>query len=148
MTRTPTRAGRSRRAITTLAFAAAAAGCGSSSDYANDLRPPAPINVTAEISDQRVTVSPSSFGAGPIILIIANESGDSQKVTLETDDVGGGRPGIRQTTSPVNPKGTAELKVDVTEGKYEVSVDADRIRPATVNVGDKRQSAQNELLQP
>ena len=131
-----------------LALAATAAGCGSSSKYANDLRPPAPINVTAEISDQRVTISPRAFGAGPVVLIIANQSADAQKVTLETDDVGGESAGIRQETSPVNPRGTAELKVDLTKGSYEVSVDGDDVRPASITVGGQRESAQNELLQP
>jgi len=131
-----------------MAVGATAAGCGSSSNYANEPRPPAPINVTVAISDQRISVSPRTFGAGPIILIIANQSGSSRKVTLETDDVGGEGAGIRQTTSPVNPRGTAELKVDVTKGTYELSVDADQVRPATVKVREKRESAQNDLLQP
>jgi hypothetical protein len=131
-----------------LVAGVAVSGCGSSSQYANDPRPPAPINVTAAISDQRITVSPRTFGAGQIVLIIANQSATSQKVTLQTNEVGSGKPGIRQTTSPVNPRGTAELKVDVSKGTYEVSVASDRVRPASITVGAKRASAQDDLLQP
>jgi len=148
MTHHRTRAGRIRRTLALSALAVGATACGSSEDYANEPRPPAPINVTAAITDDRVAVSPRAFGAGPIVLIIANQTSASQRVTVETEDVGGGRPGIRQRTSPVNPRGTAELKVDVRKGTYKVSVTSDAIRPAMLAVGPERESAQNELLQP
>ena len=141
-------AGRIRHSLAAALVVAATAGCGAEADYANQPRPPAPINVTALIDDRRVEVSPRAFGAGPIILTIANESSSSQEITLETDEIGGDRPGLRQSTSPVNPSGTASLKVDVGEGTYRVSVGSGDIRPASVAVGQARESAQNELLQP
>lgn len=128
--------------------AALIAGCGSDDDYANEPRPPAPINIAAAITDDKISVSPQSFGAGPIVLIVSNQSDAPQKVTFETENTPGTGPGIRQTTSPINPRGTATLKVDVTEGTYELSVDSSGIKSATVDVGAKRESAQNELLQP
>lgn len=150
-----TRAGSIRRSLAGAVAAGAAGagvalpGCGSGSDYANEPRPAAPINVTAAITDQRVRISPRAFGAGPIVLIIANQSSRSQAVTLETDDgPGGGRPGIRQTAGPVNPRGTAELKVDVREGIYRLGVRHSGVRPAAMHVGRPRPSAQNDLLQP
>ena len=130
------------------AAVALVAGCGGTDDYANKKRPPAPINVTANITDQRVAVSPRSFGAGPIVLIIANLTDKSQRVTFETSGGPGSGPGIRQTTSPVNPSGTAELKVDVKRGTYELSVGSEAVRPGLVRVGAPRESAQNQLLQP
>lgn len=136
------------RATFVAALSLVAAGCGSSDEYANDPRPPAPINVTAAITGGHIEVSPRRFGAGPIVLIVANQSPDSHEVTLETDEPAEGKPGIRQTTSPVNPSGTAELKVDVTEGTYSLSVDSEEVRPAAMTVGDARTSAQNDLLQP
>jgi hypothetical protein len=128
--------------------ALALAGCGSDPDYANDPRPPAPINVTAAITPEKITVSPLQFGAGPIVLIIANETQEPQRVTLETDELAGSQGGIKQSTSPINPDGTATLKVDVREGDYAVSVDGAGIKPARVTVGPERESAQNDLLQP
>ena len=152
MTRTRIRAGRIRPSLktTTLLVLSAGliAGCGSVDNYANEPRPPAPINVTANISDARVDVSPRTFGAGPIVLLIANQSSKSQEVTLETSEIGGEGPGIEQTTSPINPGGTAELKVDIKEGSYRLSVDSTKVRPASVKVSEPRESAQNELLQP
>jgi hypothetical protein len=131
-----------------LAATLALAGCGSDPDYANDPRPPSPINVTAAITPEKITVSPQKFGAGPIVLTIANETQEPQRVTLQTDEVAGTQGGIKQSTSPINPDGTATLKVDVREGDYEVATDGDGIAPAQVTVGKKRESAQNDLLQP
>jgi hypothetical protein len=137
-----------RRASTTLGFVVLAmAGCGSS-DYANDPRPPAPINVSAAITNHRVNVSPRSFGAGPITIIIANESDRAQRVTIQSNELGASRPGLKQSTGPINPDGTATLKVDVTEGDYQLSASGSGVKPASVHVGRSRPSAQNQLLQP
>jgi hypothetical protein len=129
-----------------LAVVASLAACGSENTaYKNDPRPPAPINVTAAITNQRIEVSPRRFGAGPIVLIISNQSSDAQSVTFETN---GGEAGIRQTTSAINPSGTAQLQIEVRQGDYSLSVEDHRIRPASVRVGKPRPSSQNDLLQP
>ena len=122
--------------------------CGGDDDHVNKDRPAASINVTAAIIDGRINVSPSSFGAGPIRLIVTNQTGAEQAVTLETDEVGGDSPGITRTTAPINPAGTATLEVDVREGEYAIRAGDDGIRPASVKVGRPRGSAQNALLLP
>ena len=121
--------------------------CGGDEDRVNRERPAASINVTAAIIDGRVNVSPRSFGAGPIRLLVTNQTSAPQAVTFETDEVGGDSPGVRQTSSPIDPSGTATLEVDVREGKYAISA-GKGIEPAAVRVGAPRASAQNELLQP
>jgi hypothetical protein len=93
-------------------------------------------------------VSPRSFGAGPITLVVTNQTARSRDLVLETDETGGTQAGIRQQTGPINPQGTASLKADLREGTYVVRVRSDGIRSADVTVGDRRPSAQNELLQP
>ena len=124
------------------------AGCGGGRDYANQPRPPAPINVTAAITDFRVIVSPRRFGAGPIVLIVSNQSSSAQKVIFQTDELGGSEPGRKFDTTPINPRGTASLKVDVREGDWKLSTDDGGIRAASVAVGRKRKTAQGDLLQP
>ena len=124
------------------------AGCGGGGDYKNEPRPPAPINVTAAITDARVSVSPHRFGAGPIVLIISNQSSSAQKVTFETDELGGSKPGNKFDTTPINPRATATLKVDVRQGDWKLSTGDGGIRAAAVSVGKKRKSAQGDLLQP
>lgn len=142
---------RARRAIC-CAFALAGLlglpACGEEEDHANRERPAASISVTAAIIDGRVEVSPRRFGAGPIRLIVTNQTASAQALTFETDEVGGGTGGITQTTEPIIPSGTATLEVDVREGDYAISTDDGGIRPATVKVGKPRPSAQNDLLLP
>jgi hypothetical protein len=133
---------------TGLVLLAAGCGGGDDSDYANEPRPPAPIVVSASIGSDRVSVSPRSFGAGPITLIVTNQTGTSREVTLETDEIGGSSPGIEQNSGPINPGDTASLKADLKRGTYKVAVDGRNIEAARLNVGAERESAQNELLQP
>jgi hypothetical protein len=135
---------------TLLAAAAlAAAGCGDEESSGRTTpRPPVPIIITASISPQEVSVSPERFGAGPITLIVSNQTGASQQVTLESDDAPGEGPGIRQQTAPINPRDTASLRADVRPGRYRVAVAGDGIQAATVRVGRQRPSAQNEVLLP
>ena len=139
---------RSRRftgfAIATLVPVLAA--CGETEDHPNKDRPPAAINVTAAIIDGRVQVSPDTFGAGPIRLVITNQSGKEQAVTFRT---AGRESGITRSTAPIRPDGTATLEVDdIDEGSYEVRTEDADIRPATVVAGSARPSAQDQLLQP
>jgi hypothetical protein len=126
-----------------LVAALALVSCGSESDYKNDPRPPTPINISAAISPEKVTVSPQKFGAGPVTFLIANLTDDTQEVTVETEDLAN-QAGIKQTTSPI----TATLKVDVKEGEYVVRTKSSSIREAHISVGGERKSSQDTLLQP
>jgi hypothetical protein len=126
-----------------------ASGCGGEEDdYANDPRPPSTIMISARIGDDKISVSPREFGAGPVELIVSNQTEEAQELTLETDEIGGDAPGIEQNSGPINPGDAARLKVDLRSGTYKVAVDGDGIAPAELSVGDERESAQNELLQP
>jgi hypothetical protein len=131
-----------------VAAALALAGCGATADSHTDPRPPAPIVLTASISDQRVSVSPRRFGAGPISLIVTNQTKTAQRVTLESVEKAGQGPGLKQQTAPISPQDTATLKADVDPGRYSVHVAGDAIAAANLRVGPERPSAQNDLLQP
>ena len=121
--------------------------CGGGSDYANKPRPAAPINITAAISTKKISISPKSFGAGPIVVIISNQTNNPQTVTVQTQELGGSKPGTKQSSNPIGPQGTGSMKLNVREGQYEVSVKGG-ITPASVKVGKARASAQDQLLQP
>jgi hypothetical protein len=132
--------------VACLAIAAAiVAGCGGNSDYKNEPRPASPIVVTASISKNAVSVSPKKFGAGPITLIVTNQTAASQQLTVE---INSGAAGFKGRTGPINPRDTGQLKADLGEGTYSVHVDGNGIRGARLTVGRKRASAQNDLLQP
>ena len=90
-------------------------------------------------------MSPRKFGAGPITLIVTNQTGASQQLTVE---INSGAAGFKGRTGPINPRDTGQLKADLAQGTYSVHVDGNSIRAAKLTVGTKRPSAQNDLLQP
>jgi hypothetical protein len=140
------RAATSRAAAAAIAAALALAACGTTSERRNVPRPPTRIVITGSISTDRVSVSPRRFGAGPVSLVVANLTDTSEQVTLETATRS--RAGIRQQTAPINPRDTAELRADLSTGRYLVKVSDGGIASATLSVGRRRRTAQNDLLQP
>ena len=137
---------RTAQVVPCIALATAlVAGCGSDTSYRNEPRPPSPIVVTASINQNAVAVSPKRFGAGPITLIVTNQTGASQQVTVEINN---GQAGFKGRTGPINPRDTGQLKGNLGRGTYSVHVDGGGIRPARLTVGRERPSAQNDLLQP
>ncbi|MCW2954026.1 MAG: hypothetical protein JWQ48_3196 [Conexibacter sp.] len=133
-----------------LGVATLIAGCGSSSDYQNKPRPPALANVTVNVTNARVSVSPSHIGAGPVVLIVSNVSSGSRDLTLVAPE-GSDSSCVDASASsgPINPQGTARLPLELVEGDCIVSVRGERrTRPARLTVSRERESAQSDLLQP
>lgn len=136
------------------ASAFALGACGGDSSYENKLRPPAPVNVAAAINQQQISVAPTRLGAGPIVLTVVNQSAQSQVATLEVNDTASSparekRAGLRQSTGPINPADTAQLRVVVqADTTYTLKTDSEKIDPAQITVGSPRVSAQNSISQP
>src|SRR5918994_7145152 len=101
---------RAKGCAVAIAGALGIASCGEDADHANQARPAPAINVTASIIDGRINVSPRRFGAGPIRLVVTNQTPAAQELTFETQ---GGAAGVTQTTAPINPSGTATLEVEL-----------------------------------
>lgn len=126
------------------------AGCGGAGeDYENAERQPAPVNVSVALTAERINVSPGRVGAGPIVLIVANESRRSREVTLQGPD-GASASCVdgEVRTGPINPQGTGTLKLSIVEGPCLIGVADGTLPPARLTVGPPRASAQQELLQP
>jgi len=137
------REGVGRRVLATAAVVlalGALGACGTESP-GDDERAPAPIVITASVSGDHVSVFPHSFGAGPINLVVTNQTGAAQQVTLESVPPADGRGGLRQRTAPISPLDTATLAAEVLPGRYTVHVGGRAIAPATLRVGRMRPSA-------
>ena len=134
--------GRQRAAALTAlgAVALTAAACGED-DFANEPRPPAPIEVTAAIDDKSVNVSPSKFGAGLVTITISNQSEEPTSLNLDGPTTA--------TSDDIVPGGTGSIKTALEEGEYEASAGAEiAVRPQKIEVGPERESSQNDLLLP
>jgi hypothetical protein len=145
---TRSRAGRIATAAVVLGVAIGLAACGNEKEYANDPRPPSPINVGASISDQGVLVSPRRMGGGPVVLVATNQSGDAQTLTIQPVRLEDGQAGTKGSTQEIEPTGTDDLKITLRQGVYLVRTGDSAIKPARIVVGPERESAQNQLLLP
>ncbi len=134
-------------------FAACAlglAGCGGSGDPAASLpSPPSSLGVSVLITGVGVVASPSSFGAGPVLLTVTNQAGSSQSLQLSR-----GRGAVLARTAPLNPQGSTQLSVVLRRGHYTLSTRSrgptatHAIRPQTIIVGRTRPSSGSSLLTP
>jgi hypothetical protein len=143
-----TRVGRNRTAallVGALCMLAIAA-CGDDDDFENEPRPPAPIQLSGVITGSKVSVQPAKVGAGPVVLIVSNQTEEAHTITLDgpsgTDEVG-----------PINPLDTGRIQHDLEQGSYEIRAGSERatpeeIAPAKLTVGPKRPSSSNSVLLP
>jgi hypothetical protein len=127
------------------AVASVAAGCGGS-DFQNKPRPPVPVQLTGVIEGSKVTVSPSHVGAGPLLIIVSNQTQDAHTITLQ-----GGS--VRERVGPVNPLDTATIQKTLNPGTYQVSAGSAAavprpIRPAELVVGRARPNSSNQVELP
>lgn len=148
----------SRIRIGIVAVAAAtASGCGGGTHFANLPRPPSPINLTVYINNQRVSVSPTSIGAGPVVLIVTNAASTAESLSVLPSGQSGAQP--LADTGPISPQGTTQVSVNLNAGDYSVGIAPDAsseaaaatptgIAPAPLHVGKPRPSASNQLLSP
>lgn len=132
------------------------AGCGTAGGKAASvLRPPSPVNLTVYVNDSRVSVSPTSVGAGPVLFIVTNQASRAESLAIS-------RAGASQTlasTAPINPQGTTQVSVNFTPGDYTIATasrgrtdaqlsEQSPIRSASIHIGHERASSSNQLLQP
>jgi hypothetical protein len=128
-----------------LAVGFVVAGCGEE-DFANEPRPPVPVELTGVIQDDAVTISPSRIGAGPVLITISNQTQHDTTITLEGTST-------RTRVGPVAPLDTTTIQRTLDPGLYEVRAGSKvalrrEIRPAELDIGRERRSSSNELLLP
>jgi hypothetical protein len=133
-----------------LAVAAlAVSACGATSEGATTPRPPAPVNLTVYIDNSRVSASPTSVGAGPVAFIITNQASQAESLAVQRAGSAAGQP--LANTGPINPLATAEVTVNLTTpGTYSLSTDGSggSIKAASIRIGRRRPSSDNQVLQP
>lgn len=120
-------------------------------DFENEPRPAVPVAISGVVTEDEVTVSPSRFGAGAIVLTISNQTARSHRISLRGEDRNGTE--ISEITGPVNPRDTATIQQTLPPGEYQVGANSEggrinTIRPETITVGPPRPDASGELQLP
>ena len=138
--------GRIRAVSILFAGTTLVAGCGGGSHFKNETRPPVPVQLTGVVTDRAVQISPSRVGAGPVIIVVSNQTNGAHTLTLEGN-------GTTDTVGPVNPMGTGKLQQTLKPGSYTLKAgsqqaSAQSIAPGRVTVTRQRQSSSNDLLLP
>ena len=121
-------------------------GCGDDDDFENDPRPPAPIQLSGVITDSEVSVEPRKIGAGPIVLIVSNQTEQSHTVTLNG-------PSGSEEVGPINPLDTGRIQHNLEQGSYQIKAGSEEaadeeIEAAVLTVGPPRESSSNSVLLP
>jgi len=123
------------------ALIAGISGCGED-DFENNPRPPSPVELTAAIDQNSVTIAPTDPNAGLVVITISNQTEESTQLVLE---------GPEETTSSgeIPPRGTGSIKTELVQGEYEATAGDDvTIEPTELVVGPPGPSSQNDLLLP
>src|SRR5436190_15359168 len=135
-----------RIVVASSAVAIALVGCGGGEDFANDPRPPVPLQLTGVITKEKVTISPNKVGAGPVVITVSNQTHQAHTLTLVGQ-------GIQEQVGPISPLDTAQLQKTLSPGRYHVTAGtttatAKAITPATLVIGKERASGSNRVLLP
>lgn len=120
--------------------AAIAVGCGAE-DLPNEPRPASPVELSARIDDGGVIVSPRATGAGLAVVTISNQS-------MEDVELNFNGPGDDRRTNQIRAGGVSSIKLALDQGEYVVEPDVSSISSGSIEVGEPRESAQNDLLLP
>jgi plastocyanin len=131
-------------------------GCGNGGGVSPTAsRPPAPVNLTVYVNNSKVSVSPTSVGAGPVVFIVTNQANHAEALAISSADGSS----TLASTAPINPQATTQVSVDFKPGNYTIataphgSTDASLASPtsvaaASIHIGPARPSANGSLLGP
>jgi hypothetical protein len=132
------------------------AACGSTGGKSASLaRPPSPVNLAVYVNDSRISVSPTSVGAGPVIFVVTNQASHAESLAISK----AGASQALASTAPINPQGTTQVSVNFQPGEYTIATsprsrtdaqltEASPIKSASIHIGRQRASSGNQLLQP
>jgi hypothetical protein len=120
------------------------AGCGAAArlESKGDSRPASPIDVSVYVGDGRLAFDPRRITAGPVELLVVNQSTHPRKVAVALPD---GR--VVAHTPKVEPGSSAQLKTTLTRNAYEVKIEG-RGSGSRLTVERPARSGNDELLQP
>jgi hypothetical protein len=133
-----------RTALVALGLSLSVFGCGrvDQDQKPSGTRPPVTAQASAAITDRDVGVSPGRLGAGPVRIVVTNQSGSSTALVLRKSSGGS----VARTRTAVAPGTAATIQADLSPGRWTLS--ASRGRTTVLRVGARRGSGDDALLLP
>jgi len=123
------------------------AGCGGGKDFADKPRPAAPLVLTGAITSKGVDVSPNRVGAGPVVILVSNQTQAAHTLTLD----GGSIEPVR--TNVIGPTDTGTIQTTLAPGTYTVKAGSTKavtreLPPAHLVIGKQRADSNGQVGLP
>jgi hypothetical protein len=123
------------------------AGCGAGKDFADKPRPAAPLYLTGVITSSGVTVSPNRVGAGPVVILVSNQTQAAHTLILDGSSIAPVQSGY------VGPADTARIQTTLQPGSYTVKAGSlkavkKQLQPAHLVIGKQRPDSNNQVGLP
>jgi hypothetical protein len=122
-------------------------GCGGGKDFSDKPRPAAPVQLSGVITPSGITVSPNKIGAGPVQILISNQTQQAHTLTLDGANIAPVR------TAPISPTDTGSITQTLGPGTYTVKAGsvhavAREIAPAHLVIGKARPDSNDQVGLP
>jgi hypothetical protein len=123
------------------------AGCGGGKDFADKPRPAAPLYLTGVITSSGVTVSPNRVGAGPVVILVSNQTQAAHTLTLDGANI------TPVQSGSVGPADTGRIQTTLQPGTYTVKAGSlqavkRELQPAHLVIGKQRPDSNNQVGLP
>lgn len=124
------------------------AGCGGSSNFADQPRPSAPLYLTGVITSSGVTVSPNRVGAGPVVILVSNQTQASHTLTLDGANID-----TPVQSASIAPTNTGRIQTTLSPGTYTVKAGSlhavtRQLAPARLVIGKQRTDSNDQVGLP
>jgi hypothetical protein len=123
------------------------AGCGGGKNFADQPRPSAPLYLTGVITSSGVTVSPNRVGAGPVVILVSNQTQASHTLTLDGSNIAPVQSGS------IAPTDTGRIQTTLNPGTYTVKAGSlqavkKELAPARLVIGKARADSNDQVGLP
>jgi hypothetical protein len=123
------------------------AGCGGGKDFADKPRPAVPLTLNGVITSAGVSVSPNRLGAGPVVILVSNQTQATHTLTLDGANIAPVQSGS------ISPADTGRIQTTLSPGTYTVKAGTlhavtKELRPAHLVIGKARPDSNDQVGLP
>jgi hypothetical protein len=130
-----------------VTVAALLAGCGGGKDFADQQRPAVPLTLSGVITNTGVNVSPNRLGAGPVVILVSNQTQAPHTLTLDGANI------APVQSASISPADTGRIQTTLAPGSYTVKAGSlhavkKELKPAHLVIGKARPDSNGQVGLP